>query len=58
MDKSDIKEGIITKVNLDREWGLGHFCHRKYLSNFDANSKVEQKLRITFIIGDITFVNR
>jgi len=56
--KSDIKEGIITEVNLDQEWGLGHYCHRKYPSTLDADSEVEQKLHITFIIGDITFVNR
>ena len=31
MNDGYIKQGIITKVNLDREWALGQFCHRKSL---------------------------
>jgi len=27
VNKQDVKDGIITKVNLDREWALGKFCH-------------------------------
>ena len=27
-----IEEGIITKVNLNREWALGQFCHSNNIS--------------------------
>jgi hypothetical protein len=27
VDDDDIEEGDIIKINLDREWALGQFCH-------------------------------
>jgi len=31
VDDNDIEEGDIIKINLDREWALGQFCHRLVL---------------------------
>lgn len=58
MEDNDIEEGIITKINLDREWALGQFCHRNIFHTHLLTLKIEQKLLITFITGDITYVNK
>jgi hypothetical protein len=57
--EEDIESGIVTKVNLDREWALGQFCHSIYIPEQSLlNFKVEQKLPITFIIGGTICVSK
>jgi len=33
VDEDDLEEGVVRKINLDKEWALGQFCHRKGLQS-------------------------
>ena len=51
----DIKAGNVTKVNLEREWALGQFCHSNLRRVNVANLKVAPRSRTTFTTGDTIY---